>query len=347
MMNSYASNATLSKALSMYGKRLTAKEYSDLIGCRNVGEIASYLKHRTYYGAVLKEINENEIHRGQLESILRRKLFFDFSGLARYELSVGEKFYEYIISMTEIDQIMRILALMSSGNSIEYIYSMPVFFDKHTHIDLQSFSKIKDYNDLLNSTSKSEYYRILKSLAPHEGEQINLTKIETALYTHLYNKVFDVIENHTGGKAQYELKDIFNSYVDFTNFVRILRLKKYYSVSPEYIKECLLPFGNLKKYQIDKMIECDDINEIFSIMKQTSSGKKINNIEFTYPDEIPTKIKFSMCKHYIRFSVHPSVVMISYMFLSQIELANIITIIEGIRYQLPADEIRKMIVYTN
>ena len=105
----------------------------------------------------------------------------------------------------------------------------------------------------------------------------------------------------------------------------------------------LVGYGEL----IDKMIECDDTNEIFSIMKQTSSGRKINNIEFTYPDEIPTKIKFSMCKHYIRFSVHPSVVMISYMFLSQIELANIITIIEGIRYQLPADEIRKMIVYTN
>ena len=84
MLSGLSSNAILSKARAMYGKRLTKENYNDLLNCQTVGEVASYLKSRTVYGKCLAGINESEVHRGQLEVALRQKLFDDYASLCRF-----------------------------------------------------------------------------------------------------------------------------------------------------------------------------------------------------------------------------------------------------------------------
>ena len=75
MASSYASNAILAKALSMYGNRLSSNDYSNLLACNNVREVALYLKNYTNYSEVLTDLNENDVHRGQLEVLLKKKIF--------------------------------------------------------------------------------------------------------------------------------------------------------------------------------------------------------------------------------------------------------------------------------
>ena len=345
MLSTYASNAILSKTRAMYGKRLTATNYADLLNCHTVGEIATYLKHSTNYSSILADLNESDIHRGQLEIVLRKKLFYDFAKLGRYELSIGEYLSEYIISRSEIEQIMHSLMLLEAGRSNEYLYAMPVFFNKHTHINLPALAKMKDYDDFLGALKNSSYYELLAPFKPKPGENMDLTLIETTLYTYLYNTVLGVVRKYTNKTTQAELNDIFYSHIDLTNFVRLMRLKKYYHANPNAIRSSLLPFGALKKKHIEAMIEAKDSDEVLAIMKTTWLGKKIANTEYSYIDKILDKIKFLKCKHNIRFSVNPPVVMLSYIFLTEIELSNIINIIEGVRYQLPPNEILKMLVF--
>ena len=75
----YSSNVILAKARAMYGRCLTAQDFHNLLACHSVSEIASYLKNRTAYAGVLADINESTIHRGHLESLLRRKLWNDYA----------------------------------------------------------------------------------------------------------------------------------------------------------------------------------------------------------------------------------------------------------------------------
>ena len=63
----------------------------------------------------------------------------------------------------------------------------------------------------------------------------------------------------------------------------------------------------------------------------------------TYIDQMADRMKYLTCRHDIRFSTHPSVVMLSYIFLAQIEIQDIINIIEGIRYHLASEEIQKLL----
>ena len=68
MVPTYSSNVILAKARAMYGRRLTRANYRELLECRTVSEVASYLKNQTSYGSILAGINESDIHRGQLKS---------------------------------------------------------------------------------------------------------------------------------------------------------------------------------------------------------------------------------------------------------------------------------------
>ena len=79
MSSTMASNAILAKTRAMYGKSLTETDYKQLMDCRNVPEVAAYLKSRTSYRSALTGLNETEVHRGQLEPMLRQNLYYDIS----------------------------------------------------------------------------------------------------------------------------------------------------------------------------------------------------------------------------------------------------------------------------
>ena len=52
----------------------------------------------------------------------------------------------------------------------------------------------------------------------------------------------------------------------------------------------------------------------------------------------------SFCKKEIRFSSYPPVVMLCYLLLSQDETTNLVRIIEGCKYGVPAQEVRKNLI---
>ena len=88
--------------------------------------------------------------------------------------------------------------LMAAGKASEYLYSMPVFFGRHTKIDIYSFSSIKNFDDLLEATKKSVYNEILLPFRPPNGNgTVDILQIEAALYTYLYDVVFHIIDKYT------------------------------------------------------------------------------------------------------------------------------------------------------
>lgn len=141
MVPTYSSNVILAKARAMYGRRLTRANYRELLECRTVSEVASYLKNQTPYGSILAGINESDIHRGQLEIRLRQKLFEDNSALCRYEVTIGEHFANYLISRGEIEQILHSLVLLEGDVPEEYLFAMPAYLTAHTHLDLTALSQ--------------------------------------------------------------------------------------------------------------------------------------------------------------------------------------------------------------
>ncbi|MDR1467010.1 MAG: V-type ATPase subunit [Oscillospiraceae bacterium] len=345
MLSRFSSNVILSKVRAMYSRRMTTKDYSSLLNCKNVGEIAAFLKQQSSeYSQILTPINENDVHRGQLENLIRKKIFRDSLSICRYELSVGEHFSEYIIKSTEIEQILHTIRLILAGKSPDLIYTMPIFFTKHTSIDFPLLTKVKNQEEFLDTIKGSDYGRILHKFKSQLcNKESVLTEIEVELYGYLYGNIYRVIGRYIHGNTKKELCKIFDSYIDLFNFVTIVRMKRYYNMSFNCMKLVLLPFGTLKQKYLHAMIEASDYKEVVEIMKNTTAGKKLDSIEYGSIDELPLKLSNKICSHYIRFSSNPSVVMFSYINLTKVELSNIINIIEGVRYRVSSEEIVKIL----
>ena len=320
MLSSLSSNVILAKARAMYGKRLKTKDYQALLGCGTVGEVAAYLKQNTVYRDILTGVNEHNVHRGQLETLLRQKFFYDASSICRYELSSGEHFAAYLIQSLEIEQIMHSLMLLSLGRPKDYLFAMPVFLEKHTQINLSALADMRNFDDFLAAVAHSPYRKLLEPFRPHDGEPVNLTVLENALYTYLYRNSFQIIEQHTKGRTKAEVREIFNDYLDLTNYSRIVRLKQYYHAEPDYIRSLLLPFGTFSQEQINAMLAAPNVRQVNAVFRSLPLGKRIAQMEYNYADELPMRMLYKEGRHDIRFSVHPPVVMLSYIFLKSVML---------------------------
>ncbi len=341
----YAANAIIAKARAMYGKRLREKDYQSLLGCSSVGEVMSYLKTHTRYSTVLNNMSERDVHRGQLESVLKRLLIQEFAQLSHYEIATGESFSQYLINRAEVEQLSHFLMLLSSGNADRYVFDLPSHLEAHTKIDLKLLAKAENYDDFLAALEGSKYKRLLSPFKPTDGEAPDVPKIENALYADLYSNLFEIIDKHTSGAEKKGLTDMFSTDIDLKNFVRILRLQKYYQMKPDEIKEHLIPGGSIKDRILDEMCAAGSAKELFAIAAQTSVGKRIAKMEYSYAGEIDRRGRYNYTRRQIRFSTIPTVVMMSYFTLGQTELNNIINIIEGVRYKVDPDTIKKLLIY--
>ncbi len=343
---SNTSFAVLTKARAKFGKRLTEKDYTGLLACQSVAEVMSYLKSYTHYSAALRDINERDVHRGRLEAMLRQNLFYEFDSLCRYDSSVSSGFSQYVIETIEVEQIIRFLILLNSNSTEKFIYQFPAYFSKHTEIDINRLANAKNYEEFLKVLSDSPYYEILKSCAPDEKGRLHISEIENKLYDFVFANLLNTIKKNTKGRERQELTSFFLTINDYNIFSRILRLKKYYNLSPDAIKSnLLLKYSDISPKAIDMMCRAESSAEVFSIMQSTHNGKLIDKIGYVYASDISPRVKYRLARKNMHFSNNPSVVMLSYMFISEIELMNVVSLIEGVRYKLDTKLIQSLLIY--
>lgn len=339
----HSSNAVFAKARAMYGRRLNSSDYRFLCECKDVPAVAVYLKNNTHYGRHISTFNDKNIHRGWLETILKAAYFEECCALCRYEITIGEFLYRYIIDTAEVDILMHFLTLIATGKTNEYIYSMPVYMDKHSLVDIKSLATVKTYNDFLDKVKDTPYFNIFVNNKPN-NHIYDFAKIECEVYNEMYKNLFDIIDKNTGGREKEELKDLFTSLLNAKNFDFILRLKKFYPNSSKKIKDLLCPYGTFTESQIDALINAQNKNEMLKILSKFREGKEILKY-YNNEKEIAAKLLYKKTRKNIKNSTFPSVVMISYLFLSEIELNNIIRIIEGVRYNIPSEMINNLLIY--
>ncbi len=339
----YSSNVILAKARAMYGRCLSAQDFHNLLACHSVSEVASYLKNHTAYTGVLADINESTIHRGHLESLLRRKLWNDYASLSRYDRSVGMRMSEYLIQMAEIQQILACLRLMSAGRTEEFFFAMPMFLNGHTRLDLARMAHSKNYDELLAALGNTPYRRVLEQFPPEDG-RIPFTSIENALYARLMDTLASIVGD-TKGDLHKELLRLCGSQIDAQNVSRIVRLKTYFGADPDTIRSnLLLTGGTIPKKVLEQMLQSGTADEVLSLFYTTPAGRKLPLEHRRFGHDLYHRVPYFNARHDMHFSTHPMVVLVSYILITEVELDDIINVIEGIRYGLSPEEIKPMLV---
>ena len=109
----------------------------------------------------------------------------------------------------------------------------------------------------------------------------------------------------------------------------------------------ILPFSfHLAPKRLTQMLQAETADGVLQQLTGTVYAKGLaaqeeQNISL---EHALLQLRYARCAHQVHFSVHPSVVMVAYLSLCEMEVTNLITIVEGIRYGLEPDRIRKMLV---
>ncbi len=330
-----ASSAIIAKAKSRYGKRLTDKDYRSLVKCGSVGEVVQYLKTYTHYARFLDRISV-DIHRGNLENLLRERQFESFLTLCKYNFG-STPVTDYLFRTKEIDELMKLITLLSIDRPQEYLFNLPLYLDQHTDIPLRKLTYVRSYDDLPELLERTPYYRIIQQYAPDEKGRFDLASIEDALENESLSQLKEEIGRIKNKKERAELTELFTTLIDYNNYSRIMRLKKSYHMSNDAVRAHLLVYGSFTGRKLDRLLVKEDSEDVERALHETPLGKKGKNIG---PDnELAVQGKFELCRRQMYFSANPEIVLLAYYILSETELSNLIAVIEGVRYAMKPENI--------
>jgi Archaeal/vacuolar-type H+-ATPase subunit C len=337
-----AASAVMAKARCLYGRHITVEEYDTLASARSVGEFAAILKGLGRYKEALSEVNPAEIHRGALENIISKESFKTSVRLCAFA-GAGEKMLRaFVLVKSEIEQILRLVTLLNSGSADEFIVDLPAFLIHHASFDLLAFAHVRDFDSMLAVLSKTPYAKILEGFKPDMGRVADFRGIEYSLLLYYYKNIFKTIDKMLDGMAKTEMTSLVRKEVDLLNFDSALRLKLYYGKSDAYIKSQMLPFYyRLKPSNIDPILAADNAHEMMDMFYKLSHS---GNNPYKFDAAVYDRRTYRRVLRSLRFTANSAVSTYVYIELSKIEVKNLFSIIEGIRYGLSPDKIKEHII---
>jgi len=346
MVDSFASNALLGKAHAMYAKRLTQQNYAEMVNCKSLKDLFSYLKTRTCFSSVL-EVAPAQITYQQFEELIRVSLFNKIEALSRYEMVSGKHFYEYYIIKNDISQILNMLRLLLINKPENYLSTLPAFFQKHTNINLYELANVRSFEQLIYMLRGTEYQKILLRYQDRFTEKGIYVYIEEELNRYRRNFLISSIKTIKSANEK-EIIDIVKYQFDVSTIVDIYRFVRLKGLSEEFVSNCLNPdFTNFKDYEINQLKKAEDTRAVYSVMTSSYYKKDFSKVEFSFLEDTAQSMIYKQYLHNFRYSVNSTTVMLCYIYLCQVEISNIIKISEGIKYKIPSDKILATLIGGN
>lgn len=337
--------ALTAKIHAMYGKRLTAEQYRELVRKQSVAEIAAYLKQQTFYSGFLRDVNESSVHRGQLENVLRRVIYEEYRRMMIYIPSDSRAFYDFFLVRMEIDEILSYLRYLIAGRGGEYLFSLPSYFAEHADFDLYGLARVRSYEGLIDLLAHTPYADILRKFDPEAKDAADTVQIDNEFEQYYYAYLLKSVDEHFDGEEKEKLRKAVAAQLDLHNLTQTVRLKRYFNASPSYIRSLLHPFATLlPKEQLEKILEAPDANAALSLIGATRYGAYFAPGSFEYIEEAANSAIFAFNKRMLSSATSSATATVAYLNLKQLELTNLITIIESVRYGLHPADTEKLLV---
>lgn len=341
----YALNSVFAKVRCLYGKRLTDKNYSELLNLRSVNEVAEYLKTKTSYSEIFEGLHTGgELQRTQLENLLTNKMYNEMESVIRFQKAAGNNLYEYFVIKFDTVQIMSVLGSIETKRG-DYLFTFPVFYNERSNLDLYRLAQVKTYDELLSAAEKTIYYDTLRDALAKYRITRNLTEVQAAFRNFTDSEFIKLV----AGKKKSTLSDkdeLGNLYkmMKDIHLIKVLYRMLRFDISDEATAVLAVPtLTNFTSKQLRELVHAHSAPELDEVISRTYlsgifTGKKDDDI-FHLADEYLVKALTNA----VRRSSDPGTVMFAYFHLSEFEIKNIIHIIEGIRYGLSPSEIIPML----
>ena len=338
-------DAIIAKAKAIYGKRLTREDYTNLLHRSSVSSVVAYLKDTERYHKAFANVNETQVHRGQVEQLIAKDMFELYIKLCKFMAADRNSFCFYLIRELEIKQIITSLIFIRAGSADGYLLEMPAYLMGYTCFDLMKLAKAGTYQEVLEVLADTPYYKVLKNLLSTFRRQDDMNEAAVTLYAWYIRWAFKAIERSFKGDQAQKLKEIFLRRSDLSNITVCYRKKSLFNEDAERIKKSLYDVHyRLTPAMIDEILsQPDAANRLLELLKRIYLKGRI---EYD-PENLEVAVRrynYSFYKKQLGFTDNGVMALYSLMVLCETERANLQTIIEGVRYQRPPTETEKLLV---
>jgi len=324
---------------------LKREDYLNMLQKKSVADVAHYLKENTSYGKLLGEIHIGNISRRDLEDILKRNMIKNMDKLIHYFRDDYKELICFLYMKYEIEDLKVLARSIFNGKEPETIEKPLSFLGKYSRVDPKKPFKSTTIKDLIYSLEASEFFEILKPLLDSKIE--NLFRFEMALDM----GYFSIIQSRKLKISQEDrkmLKKWEGIVADLYNIQWIYRGKKFYSLLPEELLNYTINFGDKLSFKERKaMCYTKNLEELYKMITNTIYGflfKKEEIYRDIYMERRINRFMYYKLKALDRQFSLSIIQTIGYVWSYEFEIRDIISTIEGIRYDTPPEEARKFLV---
>ena len=167
--------------------------------------------------------------------------------------------------------------------------------------------------------------------------------MELVLNKYLHSQAEALIKKNYKGKERKELDAMHAFDTDAENIVSLYRLKRLTNMPQSVLTTMLMPGGTLDEKALTGFMKAPDAEKALQTLKGTAYVAFAERGDRSV-EQVSAKLRYDRAKGLVRFSTFPSVVMMSYVALAENEAENLTHIIEGIRYNIPPEEISRFLI---
>lgn len=344
-ISNLSSNAILAKSRAMYAESLTKEDYAALISCRSVNEIASYLKTHTKYGKNPSFASNLRYSRSRIEAQIRRYAYNEIAELASFEGAIGGRLNGIIYLNYDITLILACADRLDTNAVSDLSLFIPEKIKSHSSLDAPSLEKATNFNELYDALSGTRYQKPL-DIFFNGAAVFSIPALENALYRYMCGEIKKIVKKDCIGASQKEILELFEAKSDFKMFESIYRMKKYFPSEPiDLTKIFYSGISALSLNEINAMLTSSSAEEALNQFKTSKYGKYLNEKYIGRLEKCTHIALQTFFEKRLRFSTVPEAVMFCYIFILENEVKNIIHITEGVRYELPPEEIEDFLIF--
>ena len=154
------------KIRAMQSKLITEEQLQEIVQLPSVPQVAAYLKRTPEYAGAWASLDENSLHRGQIEKLLRASIFADFSRIYQFANSEQKKFLELYSKRYEIRVLKEIMTNLFDHRNTDPIDISPYrdFFRKHSKLDVDRLIACTTMEEFLAALKGNEFYQPLSKI---------------------------------------------------------------------------------------------------------------------------------------------------------------------------------------
>ena len=218
------------KIRAMQSKLISESEIQEMLQFTSVSHAAAWLKRTPEYAKAWADLDENSLHRGQIEKLLKASIFKDFSKIYQFANPEQRKFLDLYSRRYEIRVLKEIMTNLFDHKSTDAVDVSPYcdFFRRHSKLDLDRLTACTTMDEFINALKGNEFYVPLSRIQNHDTAL--LFDYGMALDLYYFSMIWNVRKKLFSGKDLEQITTAYGEKFDMLNLQ--LLSNQVFSVSP-------------------------------------------------------------------------------------------------------------------